>query len=302
MSTNLLDLQRRMANAVMQPLTRSLTTRRLGNDGQSNARNAEEFLKPNPRLTSIERLQIYNQQYWYRLFGCMEEDFPGVQAVMGPPAFERLMRAYLEACPSASYSLRDLGARLPEWMRAHPKLTAPRARLALDMARLEWAHIEAFDAAELPVLTPQTLATLRADARVRVQPHVRLLQLAYPVDELLLHMGNAAADHGATSNSAAAARKSHSVRRVASLHPQRIHLAVHRQEFRVYYKRLAAEEFALLTALRSEEPLGAALEAAFIKSRLSEPKRAAQVQTIFQTWMKLGWLCPQKKKNSRSQR
>ena len=302
MSTNLLDLQRRMASAVMQPLTRSLTTRRLGDDGQSNTRAAEQFLKPNSRLTSLERLQIYNQQYWYRLFGCMEEDFPGVQAVLGRAAFERLMRAYLEACPSASYSLHDLGARLPEWMCTHPKLTAPRTRLALDMARLEWAHIEAFNAAELPALTPQALLTLHADARVRVQPHVQLLQLSYPVDALLLHMGNDADDHGATSNSASVARKSHSVRRMANQRPQRIHLAVHRQQFQVYYKRLVAEEFVLLTALHHGEPLGAALEAVFAKSRLPEPKRAAQVQAIFQTWMTLGWLCPQEKKNSRSKR
>ena len=44
-----------------------------------------------------------------------------------------------------SFTLRNLGSRLVKFLEAEPRWVAPHKQLALDMARLEWAHIEAFD-------------------------------------------------------------------------------------------------------------------------------------------------------------
>jgi hypothetical protein len=291
MSTSLLDLQRRMARAVMQPLTQKETMRLRRSDGAPMQSEAQAFIKPNDRLSSLERLEIYNRQYWFRLYSSFEEDFPGLQAVMGRKPFEKLMHAYLEACPSTSYTLRNLGARLSQWLEKNPAYTKPRTRLALDMARLEWAHIEAYDAAELPIPAPEALAAIDAESHLQIQPHVQLLELAYPVDDLLIQVRNEAGSSNTSSNNAALARKAHSVRRVAALPPKRLYLAVHRQQFTVYYKRLALEEYTMLAALQAGQSLGAALEAAFIKSRLQEQQRAERVQKIFQDWMLLHWLC-----------
>ena len=57
--------------------------------GRSNEREACEFIRPNDRLSSFERLEIYNRQYWFRLFSSFEEDFPGVQAIVGRNGFRR---------------------------------------------------------------------------------------------------------------------------------------------------------------------------------------------------------------------
>jgi len=38
--------------------------RQRAQDGHSVAEEAESFIKPNDRLTSFERLEIYNRQYW----------------------------------------------------------------------------------------------------------------------------------------------------------------------------------------------------------------------------------------------
>ena len=151
MSGELKELQRRMAAAVMQPLTRKETMVQRRKDGVRMEEESSAFIKPNDRLSSFERLEIYNRQYWFRLYTSFEEDFPGVQAVVGRAKFEGLMRAYLTECPSESFSLRNLGSRLPAWLAAHTEWTEPRTQLALDMARLEWAHIEVFDEAALPV-------------------------------------------------------------------------------------------------------------------------------------------------------
>src|SRR5260370_15452477 len=147
MSGSLLELQKRMAAAVMEPLTRNETTRKTRRDGVGMEREAAPFIKPNASLTSLERLEIYNRQYWFRLYSSFEDDFPGLLAVLGRRQFERVMRAYLDARPSTSYTLRDLRSRLHSFLANHEELTVPKSCLAQDVVRLEWAHIEAYDAA-----------------------------------------------------------------------------------------------------------------------------------------------------------
>ena len=116
----LAEIQRRMAAAVMHPLTRAETMPRRRRNGVSNQAEAEAIIRPNDRLTSFERLEIYNRQYWFRLYTCFEEDFPGLQAILGRAKFDALMRAYLTDCPSESFSLRNLASRLDTWLEQHP--------------------------------------------------------------------------------------------------------------------------------------------------------------------------------------
>jgi hypothetical protein len=56
----------------------------------------------------------------------------------------KLITAYLARYPSNSYTLRDLGNRLEEFLREEPQWAAPREELALDMTRFEWAQIVCF--------------------------------------------------------------------------------------------------------------------------------------------------------------
>src|SRR5579883_1930543 len=137
---NLRSIQQRMAAAVMQPLTASENMRAKNAKGKSMRKEAAEFIKPNDRLTSFERLELYNRQYWFRILGALAEDFSGLQAIIGERRFYEMSKAYLTACPSESFTLRNLGSRLEAWLRKNPKWLAPQKELALDMARLEWAE------------------------------------------------------------------------------------------------------------------------------------------------------------------
>src|SRR5271168_4922856 len=133
----LLSLQRRMARAVMTPLTRSERMRAVAPDGRSMRAIANEIIKPNDRLTSFERLEIYNRQYWFRILSALSEDFPGLRAIVGDRRFEKLATAYLLDCPSQSFTLRNLGSRLEGWLRAHPEHLVKVEQVVLDMVRLE---------------------------------------------------------------------------------------------------------------------------------------------------------------------
>jgi hypothetical protein len=297
----LLQLQRTMARAVMQPLTSSERMQRRAPDGGSMKRYASRFMKPNDRLTSFERLEIYNRQYWFRLFSSLYEDFPGLRAVLGAKRFDEMAKAYLVANPSRSFTLRDLGSRLEPWLRQNPKWAGKNQTLALDIARLEWADIEAFDGKAEPALRTEDIpSTDAAKLRLTLQPYVRLLSFQFPVDDLLLEVRKEEEDTDFASNTFAEHRKRKRVRAVAKLNPAQIFLAVHRIDYSVYFRRIEPEEFSILTALRDGKTLAAAVESGFRKSAIPPEERPAQAQTWFQTWAALGWFCRTEKKHAAS--
>ena len=294
-------LQRTMARAVMQPLTPSEHMQRSAPDGKSMRAYAARFIKPNDRLTSFERLEIYNRQYWFRLLSSMNEDFPGLRAVLGDRRFEAMCNAYLVDCPSRSFTLRNLGSRLESWLRKHPKWAGSKQALALDIVRLEWAEIEAFDGkAEPPLRVEELSGAEDASLRLRLQPYVRLLALKYPVDDLLLEVRKHNEDTYFASNAFRERRKRKRVQAVAKLEPDPIFLAVHRIDFSVYFRRIQPEEFAILSALRKGATLSKAIGAAFRRSAIPPADRAASVQRWFHNWAALGWFCSQQSADAQS--
>jgi Putative DNA-binding domain len=297
----LMQLQRTMARAVMQPLTSSERMQGRAPDGGPMKRYASRFIKPNDRLTSFERLEIYNRQYWFRVLAALGEDFPGLRAVLGQRRFDAMARAYLIANPSRSFTLRNLGSRMESWLRTNPKWAGPNQELALDIARLEWADIEAFDGKTEPALRPDDLSSAAGPRmKLTLQPYVRLLSFRYPVDDLLLEVRKEDEDTDFASNTFQEHRKRKRVRAVAKLKPAQIFLAVHRIDYSVYFRRLDQEEFSILTALRHGKVLAAAVELAFRGSKILPEERPLKVQTWFQTWATLGWFSrPEKKRAAR---
>ena len=279
----LLEVQRRMAHSILQPLT--------GSDRIAPKTDAA-FIKPNDRLTAVERLEIYSRSYWFRVLDSLYDDFPGLRMVLGQRAFHRLSRAYLAECPSRSFTLRNLGARLEDWLRRNPQFAGSRHALALDMVRLEWAHIEAFDNAAGKVLGPEDLLQLGPRFRAALQPFIRLLALQYPVDDLRIQVNRASDERGAASNAALKQKHHDMTKRVSLSNREKIFLAVHRRNFMVYYRRIEAEEYRLLSALRDGQPIARAIRCAFEDSSASTEEQQSMLEKWFAVWAELGWLCP----------
>ena len=279
----LLELQRRMAGAIMAPLGRAdkLT---------ADAAEANAIVKPNNRLTAVERLEIYARSYWYRLLDSLYEDFPGLRAIIGLRVFDKLSRAYLAERPSESFTMRNLGSRLAEWLEAHPEYAGKNPALALDMVRLEWAHIVAFDGEAEPVLGPEDLLELDTGMTFRVQPYVTLLDLRYPVDDLRLHVNDLPEGHAGASNAVLRHKERRVVRRY-SLKPEAVFVAVHRLDDVVYYKRMAPAEFRLLEALGAGKPVGEAIDSVFGDSAQPLDEIRGQMEEWFASWSRNGWFC-----------
>jgi len=289
---NLLELQRRMAEDVMRPLTSDFEMQPSTSDGRSTHEIADGYIKPNELLSSFDRLEIYNRQYWFRVIGAVAEDFPALNTLLGEKVFDRLILAYLRENPSTSFTLRNLGSKLPQWLEQHPEFTPNRRELLLDVARLEWAYVEAFDSADVAPLTPADFNDLSAESRLFLQPHLQLLDLKYPVDELVLavHRENAPSD---IMSNAASERKHVKRTRLPKMRRSAVPLAVHRYQSSVYYRRLDHEAYLLLSQLQKGVPLGLALESAFKKSILSAEEQAAKIQEYFAHASELGWFCKQ---------
>jgi hypothetical protein len=266
----LAELQSRVAAALMTPPPAA----------QLRA-EANCLIKPNSRLTSLQRLDIYSQSYWCRILDGLYDDFPGLVAVVGVRAFHRLARAYLTECPSESFTMRNLGSRLPAWLERHPEFTGDALALAVDMARLEWAHIQAYDGPESQPLGPEDLLEPGPDLKLALQPHLSLLALRYPVDDFRLQ---ATEDRGAASNAVGGYKRRSLARRFRRTRQQPVYLAVHRKECSVYYRRLKPVEFLVLQALRAGKSIDQSLE-------LCPEELSPKIEGWFAAWSALGWLC-----------
>jgi hypothetical protein len=262
-----------------------------------------EFIKPNDRLTSLERLEIYSRSYWFRILDSLYDDFPGLRAVLGERDFRRLSRAYLADCPSRSFTLRSLGSGLENWLRRNPKCAGNRHTLALDMVRLEWADIEAFDGAADKVLGPEDLLELDADFRASLQPYVRLLALQYPVDDLRIQVSRAAEDRGAASNTALKQKHRMIRRRVARSNPEPIFLAVHKLDhIRITSFTTAGSRrrnVCFSWRFRTGCASGERLTSHFENNSASMEEKQSMLTTWFSAWAQLGWLCPSRSTKER---
>jgi hypothetical protein len=286
-TADLRAFQRLMMQAVTRPLASGNRTQRRWSDGRSTKEVLGSFSKANARLDAVARIEIYNRMYWFRTLDSLYEDLPGVRAVVGERKFMRLIETYLTKLPSRSYTLRDLPSRLEKFIRTHRKLTAPYTALAADMAAFEWAQIECYDGAAHPPMRPDDIADQPPGRlKLAVQPQIRLLALRYPVDDyaIALKQGGLRADaSNAVGNKAP---KNLDAKRVRRPKAARTHLAVHRHEGRIFYKRLEAPAYRMLVALRAGKTLPRAVAAA------GPRVKAQDVQSWFANWMQLGWFCP----------
>ncbi|HUK35428.1 MAG TPA: putative DNA-binding domain-containing protein [Vicinamibacterales bacterium] len=283
---NLDQIQRAMFHAVRQPLTPDDGMRDTALDGTSLIDTAERVIKANDRLTSFERLEIYNRQYWFRLVTSMCDDFDGLRAVLGDKQFHKLAVGYLVNHPSASFTLRNLGHAIEAWLSAHRDYVTGVEDIALDMAKLGWAEVEAFDGESCQQVSAADLAQMGPDPLLRLQPYIQVLELSCPAHDLLLRLRARRPRKDKYDDNAP-------VRRLAARYlpkPQQTFVAVHRLENSVYFKDITAEAFAMLTCFKREATVSEAIEAVDWTGR-SEEEIGTFVRDSFANWASLGWFC-----------
>ncbi|HYN03233.1 MAG TPA: DNA-binding domain-containing protein [Vicinamibacteria bacterium] len=222
---------------------------------------------PSARLTAPERVGVYHGMYLARMREALESDYPGLARFLGPAGWERLVTAYVRVHPSRSYTLNVLGKSLPEFVRT---ARVRRPAFCRDLARLEWAVTEVFDAPETPPLTEAALAAIepRAWASARLVP-VAALRLV-----VLEH------DAGAHLDAVREGRRRPPVRR------RRCRVVVYRRNYAVFRREQTAAEFGLLEDLVNGLTVGRALHRAL--ERRGARLGADEAFRLFRDWAAMG--------------
>ncbi|MDX9732541.1 MAG: DUF692 family protein [Thermoanaerobaculia bacterium] len=114
------------------------------------------------RMPAVDRLELYAGMYFYRLRDSLAEDFARTAAALGEARWHNLVTDYLLAHPPTSWSLRWAGEALPAFLRGHA-YGVERPWLA-DVAALEQARNEAFQALDATPLRPEELAAVPPEA------------------------------------------------------------------------------------------------------------------------------------------
>lgn len=146
------------------------------------AEEAARYIVSSPNLKPHERVQVYNQQYWWRLLKAMHENFPMVTRLFGYHAFnETIAIPYLLKCPPNHWSLNHLGSRLSKWIDS--EYDARDKQLVSNAVDLDWSFMASFIAPKLPLLDLNTLINGNPENLLNykfyLQPHLHLFKWNY---------------------------------------------------------------------------------------------------------------------------
>lgn len=123
---------------------------------------------------------VYVNAYRLRLAEFLDEDYPALRVLLGDDDFEALVEAYIDANPSRLRNARWYTARLPEFMQESENWSANA--LAIGLALFERALTDAYDAADAPALSIETLAEFSPQDWPRLvftfHPSLRLIEVA----------------------------------------------------------------------------------------------------------------------------
>jgi hypothetical protein len=146
----------------------------------------DDWVVGDARASAEARVGVYRYMYGARLVEALESQFPCVAAALGAAGFGAAVRSYAARSPSRNPSIRELGRWLAEHLRSEHSTVEPGARAALgDLAELEWARADVFDALDEELVTvdflraqpPEAFADLRL---TRIQAS-RLVTLDHPI-------------------------------------------------------------------------------------------------------------------------
>jgi hypothetical protein len=253
-----------------------------GVDGPTLGAEANARLNTVNGLSGLERLEVYNRQYWFRLITIMQEEYPCTLHVMGLDAFNLWVIRYLDTHPPASPYLADMDADFPAFLRRRfrdvsreGKSVALRDKV-LEAVAYDKALSRAFDAPgsleSMPVLTAPSASTRWVRAA-----HVTPLWMMW---DFAAYRALCREDEALTGRFPLKrkGRGGHGV-------------CLHRHDNTIYEKPVTRAEFLLLDALGNPRTLNQLFRAATKASTARERKvMERDVGTWFKEWVELGWI------------
>jgi len=137
---------------------------------------ATKYIAPSPTLESHQRIELYNQQYWWRFLSTLQDTMPLLARLFGNESFnQQIAVPYFLKYPSDHWSINFLANRLPQW--AEEEYHEKDRPLVLQAARIDWAYNVSFYGVHHPMSTSSEELEKLLDKHANLQPHVQLFEL-----------------------------------------------------------------------------------------------------------------------------
>jgi len=239
----------------------------------------DRFVRADRGLAACDRLAVYANAYFVRIHDCLREDHPALAATLGEAAFHDLVRTYLMMHPPSRPSLRHAGEKLASHLRTEPfaAIFGKRCPYAADLAALEWAIVDAFDAPDAAPIGTDALARIPAERwaslRLEPTPSLRMLRCEWPVHRVRERFDR----EGAASRDEANALASETT-----------HARVWRREERVLYRSMDRVEAAALERLEAGDSFASMCDR--IGAETDESQVAGIAAGLLAAWIGAGLL------------
>lgn len=213
-------------------------------------------------MSALERISIYSDAYFARLFEALKIDFEAMYKILGDEDFYDLVLSYLQEQPSTSTSIEEVGAKLP-WFIGKFNQTSDVLYLE-DLATFEWGLVESFFADDMPSFDQKSLQNLSPstweEIKLGIDASIRLLRTHWPVYKIW------------------EARKSFITPEIV---PSLSFYLTHRNNYTVQVREINEAEFNALTMAQKGCSLG-------LLCQKMNHTSSDELMGMFQNWMQTG--------------
>ena len=242
--------------------------------GVDDARDLEETVLPSDQLTSLERISVYADMYFWRFIEIMSEEYPTVEHLLGAERFQQVVRDYVTRHPSTYYNLNRLSVKFPQYLLEEAR-ELPHQPFVAAVAMVERIMEDAFDAPRREKVSPETIQSIPGeqwpDIRLQFNPALYLLELDYPVNDYMTAVNEN--------------------RHMDIPQAERTFVVVYRCNYTVWREDLDYEGYLLLSRLKAGESLGDALENCALQEGVDADKITTSLGEWFQQWTAQEFFC-----------
>ena len=269
-------MQSWFAGVITQKLNAEEQINLLSPQGMLIAEEAARYIMPSGELKPHQRIQIYNQQYWWRLLEALRKSFPFVTRLFGYQAFDaEIATPYLEKHPPSTWMLCFIGQELPAWVEKNYKKSDKR--LVYQAAQIDSSFTSSYLAPQRPPLDLSILAkggdtSTFLTTPFFLQPHVHFFEFEYNLFHLREQFLAKEVEYW----------MNHPFPQIPKVKNKTLHYLLYRTlQNTVAYKEISAEEKYLLSFFKG----GSTLENACEKIETEEGSLYAAVEKHLSRWL-----------------
>jgi len=137
------EIQQWFASIIVRPIDAKSHMMPVSPSGVLMKHEAKNYIKPSFSLRPDQRIELYNQQYWWRLLNVLQDIFPLLVRLFGYTDFNNTIGfPFLVKYPPDHWSLNAIGANILHWI--DDEYCESDKKLVFDAASLDLAFNESF--------------------------------------------------------------------------------------------------------------------------------------------------------------